>query len=1055
MKRLSSAHVRPSHLNLFGSALLPQVSSQVFLRFSLVVLSLCLSFAGICAPATALNSRSGDVNGDGRVDVTDAVLALQAAARLQALSPEQYAAADVNGSGSVDVSDAVALLRAIVEHGGEVPPPPSSSSLASARFRVDLDTREVSVTPLPSPGDAPTSGGFVKAVFAGGRVSFHSSSVLDEPGNTGRKVLNVSLTNHSNEPMGQLPDGAIPGVRVVLGESGAIKDFRQNTEVSTLAGTGSGGLQNGAASNARFLYPAGVASDGAGAWYVADRGNHVIRKIVDNLVYTLAGNGTPSFSDGSGAAAGFNYPHGIAYNPKDGALVIADAGGHRVRRVTPDGVVTTLAGTGSPGGSNGPGNTATFHSPWGVAADASGAIYVAEHLGHRIRKIVLTGSDSRQASSWSVTTLAGSAAGFQDGVGASARFNRPSGVAADPSGILYVADRNNHAIRRVSPTGEVATIAGDGASGDADGAGAAATFRYPSGIGLVEGAVVVADTYNHSLRQLRLAPGGAPNHAGSWEVLTLAGGNGAGFANGSGDDAKFQFPMGVASDGAAGVVADYANHRIRRMAPKEGFFPVGSLLISTSADPVHLANPDGVMTFSGGSGVEHRPYVTYYGPEGDSSSGLNGTPSGFVVKQSGINAPAPLRPGETTPSLPWVFIVPEGVRAFAFTVRVEADTAYLAPPPAQGGSGSPDVWVSTLAGSDRYGHRDGPIGQAQFDSPSGRMAVDRDGNIFLADSDNQAIRRISRDGVVSTIGGSVGGGAGAVDGPGHLARFRFPEGVAATPDGKALYIADRGNHTFRRMSLTGSDPANPAHWTVSTIAGVAGSSSFNLTSGTNDDVTGEDARFNNPTGIALDSAGDLYVTETSGHRVRRIQFRGGDPSDAQNWYVKIVAGSLSGSTGSDDGTGTNATFDDPRGIAVDRLGNLYVADRDNERIRKITAPASGLGGVVTTFAGSLQGYQDGPGTSARFSAPYDLAVDSAGYLYVADYFNRRIRRISPDGAVTTVAGSGLYGWRDGPGDTAQFEGPTRIAVDSTGNLFVGEAAGGGGPRIRQVQRVLK
>ena len=187
------------------------------------------------------------------------------------------------------------------------------------------------------------------------------------------------------------------------------------------------------------------------------------------------------------------------------------------------------------------------------------------------------------------------------------------------------------------------------------------------------------------------------------------------------------------------------------------------------------------------------------------------------------------------------------------------------------------------------------------------------------------------------------------------------------------------------------------------------------------DGTGTSAQFNYPSGVAVDGAGNVYVADCHNHRIRKITASG---------VVSTLAGS--GTSGYADGTGTSAQFDYPTGVAVDGAGNVYVADSDNHRIRKITAS-----GVVSTLAGSTYGYTDGTGTSAKFYYPRGVAVDGAGNVYVADRVNHRIRKITASGVVSTLAGS-AQGYTDGTGTSAKFYYPFGVAVDGAGNVYVAD-----------------
>lgn len=911
--------------------------------------------------------------------------------------------------------------------------PSAQRRLATARFHVDVKTRQVTITPLTEGEPKVTKG---RAVFTGTAVSFQSSTLLDQPGNTGIKVLQVSLVNRWSLPIGGpsypnggLPNGQVTGIRVLFSDFvnvTAFSDLRSKVNVSTFAGTGVQGGSDGHVGSATFSHPSGVAVDNEGNLYVADYTGHRIRKVRGNFVSTLAGSGSAGSADGVGVAASFNGPFGIAVNPVDGSIIVTEYWGHRVRRITPDGRVTTVAGTGVAGDTDGAGNVAQFRNPAGVVVDSSGNIYVAEALGHRIRKIKLTGADPSLPQSYTVSTLAGStsaASGFADGIGTGARFNGPFGLAISPDGAIYVADNGNRRIRRVSPTGEVVTIAGDGTSGVVDGSGDVARFSSPYGIVWVNGALIVSESSAHVLRQVRLKePNVSEVRATSWLVQTLAGSSGtSGSADGSGVDARFNVPRLLAADASGNVyVADAYNHKVRRVTPTSGFFPIGIATGSAPTEKVQLSNADGVIPNSDFG--ENLPYVVYE-----------------VV----------LGPGDMSPVKEWWFSVPEGVTAFEFTVRVEANTTGLAAPEGASGQGSANVLVRTFAGSKdgSTGFADGVATQARFCSIQG-IAVDAFGNVYVADTFNHAIRRISASGIVSTVAGNVGSPTrGDVDGSGTVARFNNPAGIAVTSDGRVLFVADRGNHKIRRIELMWGDPTNPDNWMVTTIAGTG-------TAG-KDDGTGNLATFNFPWGVAIDQWGNVYVTEYYGNRVRRLQFKGGDPRIASNWQVSLVAGDNSatdGASGNTDGTGSNARFNYPCGITVDRAGNLYVADTGNHRIRKIVNALADGGGTVSTLAGSTSGYADGTGTSAKFESPMDISVDTAGYLYIADTSNHRIRRVSPSGVVTTIAGTGTQGCADGAGNVATFCLPTAIAIDAAGNLYVSD--GVWEERVRIIQRVI-
>jgi len=311
--------------------------------------------------------------------------------------------------------------------------------------------------------------------------------------------------------------------------------------------------------------------------------------------------------------------------------------------------------------------------------------------------------------------------------------------------------------------------------------------------------------------------------------------------------------------------------------------------------------------------------------------------------------------------------------------------------------------VSTFAGSTTAGYADGTGSAASFETPSG-VAVDSNGNVYVADTDNQEIRKITPAGVVSTLAGSTT--VGHADGTGSAASFQAPGGVAVDSNGN-VYVADTHNYAIRKITPAG---------VVSTLAGGAPGKA---------DGTGSAASFDLPTGVAVDSNGNVYVADSFNYAIRKITPTG---------VVSTLAGS--GAVGAADGTGRAASFYLPNGVAVDGSGNVYVADWGNNAIRKIT-PA----GVVTTLAGSTTitpGNDDGTGRAASFSIPAGVAVDSSGNVYVADYVNNEIRKVTSAGVVTTLAGSTTAGNADGTGSAASFKQPHGVAVDSNGNVYVAD-----------------
>jgi len=323
---------------------------------------------------------------------------------------------------------------------------------------------------------------------------------------------------------------------------------------------------------------------------------------------------------------------------------------------------------------------------------------------------------------------------------------------------------------------------------------------------------------------------------------------------------------------------------------------------------------------------------------------------------------------------------------------------------------NPTKGVTTLAGSGSQGSADGTGIAAEFSFPQG-VGVDTSGNVYVADTTNRKMRKITPAGVVGTLAGGAANYPG-VDGTGALASFAAPYGAAVDIAGN-IFVADVTK--IRKITPEG------------VVTTLAGSDAIGSTNG-----TGVEASFNSPCGIAIDVSGNVYVADTDNNMIRKIT-----PAGA----VTTLAGS--GNQGSAEGTGTEASFYRPKDVTVDSLGNLYVADYGNNKIRKITQS-----GVVTTFAGSgNQGSAEGTGTEASFYQPKGVTVDSLGNLYVADYGNNKIRKITPSGVVTTFAGSGIDGSNNGAVNIATFYGPSGVAVDASGNVYVADY---GNHKIRKI-----
>jgi sugar lactone lactonase YvrE len=769
-------------------------------------------------------------------------------------------------------------------------------------------------------------------------------------------------------------------------DNSTIRRISSGGVVTTIAGTaGETGIDDGIGSAARFSYPLGVALDNAGNLYIADSGNSTIRKIFTNgTVTTLAGTaGRYGSNDGTTTNAQFYYPSGVAVDGA-GNVFVADQSNETIRKITPAGVVTTIAGNvGQSGSADGPNTNATFNYPASLAVDGAGNIYVADSFNSTIRKITSAGA---------VTTLAGNASttGNSDGTGQTAQFNYPEGLTVDGAGNVLVADTYNSSIRIVSPAGLVATIAGSpDRSGTADATGSVARFNTPYSVAAdAAGYLYVADSHNDTIR--RVSPGGL--------VSTIAGSAGqVGTNDGIGNLARFNIPYGVAVNGAGTVfIADTSNNTIRKQDPN-------GQITTLAGSPGQSGSADGtnnLARFSGPIGLAVDNFNNIFVADFYNNTIRKITVDGVVSTVAGSPGQSGTADGTNTTARfnsPFCLALDGSGNLFVS----DAGNNTIRKVTANGA-------VTTAAGSPgQPGSTDGVGGAARFFYPAG-LAVDNLGNVFIADVGNSTIRKMAADGTVTTIAGAPGL-TGTTDGIGSAARFSYPVGMGSDSNG-FLYVTDSGTHLIRKVTPAGF---------VITLAGGPGQAG-------SQDVSADMARFFQPSGVAVDPVGNIYVADTYNDAIRMV---------GRDRTVKTIAG-LPGEPGSMDGK-TAARFSHPLGLAVDAQFNVYVADSINNTIRKITTDS-----VVTTIAGSagIPGSTDGTGAAARFSSPSGLAIDTNGFIYVTDAYNSTIRKMTPDGTVITLAGTAtLIGSVDGIGNAARFNHPNGVVANSSGNLYIADS----------------
>ena len=732
--------------------------------------------------------------------------------------------------------------------------------------------------------------------------------------------------------------------------------------VSLLAGaSGTSGSTDGSSTLARFNKPMGIAPDGNGGYIIADASNNKIRAVAsDGTTSTIAGNGTAAFADGAALSASFSSPTGIAVG-SDGSIYVADKGNHRIRKIS-GGTVSTYAGSGTISSVDGYVTAATFSQPSGIAIDRFGIVYVSEVGTHHIRKITPDGA---------VTTLAGSGnAKFQDGIGTAASFYNPSDITVDWSGNVFVADTTNQRIRKIAPDGTVTTVAGSGTSGFLDSATPlSAQFSSPTGIFVDwDGVLYLADTGNKRVR--------------------IISGSGVSTWTGSG-----AVPPGGTVASVADILVDVNGTGV--------ITDSDNVLRKIALQTVHC-NDNNVCTLDvcdTGTGVCAHTPMTAGAPCDDGSA----CTTSDVCGGSGCVGTAKSCDDSNVCTSDFCDPFTSVCKHSSNTLGCNDGNACTLGESCVAGTCTAEPGsISTLAGQAITGSVDGSGGSASFSGPR-QMWADSTGGVYVADTGNNKIRRVTADGTVSTFAGT--GTSSALDGVAGTATFKAPQGLTVDGSG-TMWVADTGNHKIRMIS--GGYVSTPIG------TGTAGWK----------DGAGAIAQFNGPQAIVADSSGLLFVADTANHRIRKI---------ASDYTVSTLAGT--GTAGFKDGVGSVAQFSSPGGIAVDAFHNVYVSDMNNYRIRKISPD-----GVVSTIAGSGSlGQNDGAALSATFGLMGQISFDPGGNLWIVEHSYHTMRKLGSGGTVSTVGGS-TGGFLDGPSLTAKLSSPYGVAFTSDGNVFIGDTS---------------
>ena len=710
------------------------------------------------------------------------------------------------------------------------------------------------------------------------------------------------------------------------------------------------------------------------------------------LVNTLAGNGMLPFPP-DGTPAGQVHlvmPQGVAVDTA-GNVYVSERYYHRVIKITPGGTVTTVAGTGVVGynGDRIPANRAQLNQPWALAFDGAGNLYISDVVDLRVRRV--------SAADGTITTFAGTGRAGNtgnEGPAASAPVGGIAGMVFDPQGNLFISDYSNNVIRRIDAQGIIHAHAGSGQPGFLDGPAATAKFNNPHGVAVdAQGNLYVADYFNQRIR--KITPAGT--------VSTFAGDGKPGLSpEGSQvSAAEFAFPEALAVHNNTLYISDVSNSRVRAAALSNNTITTavgggtGSTLDGGQPTQVFLGVPGGIAFNAAGdmyvAGVLNRvliklpnvpaPLLSQIAGPGGSTPGDGGPgTSAYLLSPYGVTADADGNVYVSDQVEQRVRrIAPDGtISAFAGTGVYgftgdgqQAKTAALAQPRGLGLDNHGNLYVTTTAGSRirkiapegiintvaggatlGYGGDKGPAISATFDFPAG-LTVDQYGNIYIADTNNNAIRIITPDNKVDTFAGTTDQTYGGDGGPARKAQLNLPRGMATDPQGD-LYIADTSNFRVRKVTADGS-----------TITTVAGGGTTNA-----DGIQATAASIGTPLAVAFDPAsGNLYFTEGTS-RVRVVMPDGTIQTVANTTNANGFSG--------DGGPATAALFDGVQGIAAGAGGSLFVVDGNNERIR-VLQPVQLFAQDVVNAASLLPG-AIAPGEVVTTNCAGMLLADDNGQI---------------------------------------------------------------------------
>lgn len=707
--------------------------------------------------------------------------------------------------------------------------------------------------------------------------------------------------------------------------------------IDTYVGGGNG--DGGPAIDA-LIDPRGLAFGPGGVVFVADGRNNRVRRIdvATGIISTVAGSGESGFGGdgGIGQNAKLSLPMDVAVDGS-GNLYIADFANNRIRKLSPNGIISTLAGNGSAsfGGDGGLATQAALSNPWGVAVGPDGYVYIADHGNSRIRRV---GPPGCGPTTCIITTVAGSGVVNYSGDGGpalAAALRNPSDVAFDSAGNMLISDFNNNRVRRVV-NGIIDTFAGggsigsDGSIGDG-GPAVGAVLRFPTQISAgPNGTIFIADNLQ---RRLRRVQNGA--------IATVAGTGTAGSGGDGGPAtlAEMYFPYGVA------------------------VHPSGDLWIATTTT-LARSQHNRIRTVDGGGTIN----AVVGGGIGNGAAATD-----VLVDPRGIDA----RPGAGL--LPDLYLADGVNNVVRYVDGRDATTRVLAGTGEAGYSGD-GGWATS----------------ARMNKPLD-VAVDRDGNVYVADTFNNVVRRVDRTGLIGTVAGNGSRGFAGDGGPAGAARLASPTGIALDRDGN-LYIADSENYRVRKVT----------NGIISTIAGT-GQSGYG-----GDGGPATAALLTTPWDVVVGADGTVYIADHLNSRIRRVT-----PDGIMTTYAGT---GITGFTG-DGGPATSARLYRPSLLALDNANNLFIADNNNLRVRVV----AGQTGIIETVAGNGQsgaGGDGGPAKAASFSTPSGIAVDPSGaFLFVSAYEDALVRMVTFGGALPPSSPTFTATWTPQP--TSFPASPTR------------------------------